>query len=135
MRFSRRSPAACPSSPRPALEAPLEILANGAHGMLVPPDDVAAMTTALDAMLSTPELREAYASKARARRRKARCCDRGRPVARCHVGAKGLMQLGQFVLRIGSFGIGRRAPSPRLCHAVGAVSLGRMRAMRFLGRT
>ena len=42
-----------------------EILANGAHGMLVPPDDVAAMTTALDAMLSAPELREAYASKAR----------------------------------------------------------------------
>jgi glycosyltransferase involved in cell wall biosynthesis len=42
-----------------------EILANGAHGMLVPPDDITAMTTALDAMLSAPELREAYASKAR----------------------------------------------------------------------
>jgi GalNAc-alpha-(1->4)-GalNAc-alpha-(1->3)-diNAcBac-PP-undecaprenol alpha-1,4-N-acetyl-D-galactosaminyltransferase len=42
-----------------------EILANGAHGMLVPPDDVAAMTTALDAMLSTPDLRDAYAWKAR----------------------------------------------------------------------
>ena len=43
----------------------VEILANGAHGMLVPPDDVAAMTTALDAMLSTPDLRDAYAWKAR----------------------------------------------------------------------
>ena len=32
----------------------VEILANGAYGMLVPPDDVAAMTTALDAMLSLP---------------------------------------------------------------------------------
>ena len=43
----------------------VEILANGAHGMLVPPDDVAALTTALDAMLSTPDLRDAYAWKAR----------------------------------------------------------------------
>jgi glycosyltransferase involved in cell wall biosynthesis len=43
----------------------VEILANGAHGMLVPPDDVAAMTTALDAMMSTPDLRDAYAWKAR----------------------------------------------------------------------
>jgi glycosyltransferase involved in cell wall biosynthesis len=43
----------------------VEILANGAHGMLVPPDDVAAMTTALDAMMSTPDLRHAYAWKAR----------------------------------------------------------------------
>jgi glycosyltransferase involved in cell wall biosynthesis len=43
----------------------VEILANGAHGMLVPPDDVAAMTTALDAMFSTPDLRDAYAWKAR----------------------------------------------------------------------
>jgi glycosyltransferase involved in cell wall biosynthesis len=43
----------------------VEILANGAYGMLVPPDDVAAMTTALDALLSTPELRDAYAWKAR----------------------------------------------------------------------
>ena len=34
------------------------------YGMLVPADDVAAMTTALDAMLSTPELRDAYAWKA-----------------------------------------------------------------------
>ena len=41
----------------------VEILANGAYGMLVPPDDVAAMTTALDAMLSTPDLRDAYAWK------------------------------------------------------------------------
>jgi glycosyltransferase involved in cell wall biosynthesis len=43
----------------------VEILANGAYGMLVPPDDVAAMTTALEAMLSTPDLRDAYAWKAR----------------------------------------------------------------------
>jgi GalNAc-alpha-(1->4)-GalNAc-alpha-(1->3)-diNAcBac-PP-undecaprenol alpha-1,4-N-acetyl-D-galactosaminyltransferase len=43
----------------------VEILANGAHGMLVAPDDVAAMTRALDAMLSTPDLRDAYAWKAR----------------------------------------------------------------------
>jgi glycosyltransferase involved in cell wall biosynthesis len=42
-----------------------EILANGAHGMLVPPDEAAAMTTALDAMMSTPDLRDAYAWKAR----------------------------------------------------------------------
>jgi glycosyltransferase involved in cell wall biosynthesis len=43
----------------------VEILANGAHGMLVPSDDVGAMTTALDAMLSAPDLRDAYAWKAR----------------------------------------------------------------------
>jgi glycosyltransferase involved in cell wall biosynthesis len=43
----------------------VEILANGAHGMLVPPEDVAAMTRALDAMLSAPDLRDAYAWKAR----------------------------------------------------------------------
>jgi glycosyltransferase involved in cell wall biosynthesis len=43
----------------------VEILANGAHGLLVPPDDVAALTTALDAMLSAPDLRDAYAWKAR----------------------------------------------------------------------
>jgi GalNAc-alpha-(1->4)-GalNAc-alpha-(1->3)-diNAcBac-PP-undecaprenol alpha-1,4-N-acetyl-D-galactosaminyltransferase len=42
----------------------VEILAN-AHGMLVPPDDIGAMTTALDAMLSAPDLRDAYAWKAR----------------------------------------------------------------------
>ena len=41
----------------------VEILANGAYGMLVPPDDVAGLTTALDAMLSTPDLRDAYAWK------------------------------------------------------------------------
>jgi hypothetical protein len=33
--------------------------------MLVPPDDVPAMTTALDAMLSAEDLRDAYAWKAR----------------------------------------------------------------------
>jgi glycosyltransferase involved in cell wall biosynthesis len=44
--------------------ATAEILANGVHGMLVPPNDVGAMTTALDAMLSSPKLRDAYAGKA-----------------------------------------------------------------------
>ena len=43
----------------------MEIFANGAYGMLVPPDDVTAMTKAVDAMLSTAELRDAYARKAR----------------------------------------------------------------------
>jgi glycosyltransferase involved in cell wall biosynthesis len=42
-----------------------EILANGAHGILVPPDDVPAMTVALDKMLSNPDLRDALALKAR----------------------------------------------------------------------
>jgi GalNAc-alpha-(1->4)-GalNAc-alpha-(1->3)-diNAcBac-PP-undecaprenol alpha-1,4-N-acetyl-D-galactosaminyltransferase len=42
-----------------------EILANGVHGMLVPPNDVSAITAALDAMMSASDLREAYASKAR----------------------------------------------------------------------
>jgi GalNAc-alpha-(1->4)-GalNAc-alpha-(1->3)-diNAcBac-PP-undecaprenol alpha-1,4-N-acetyl-D-galactosaminyltransferase len=39
----------------------VEILANGVHGMLVRSDDVTAMTTALDTMLSAPDLRDAYA--------------------------------------------------------------------------
>jgi len=42
-----------------------EILANGVHGMLVPADDVPAMTGGLDAMMSAPDLRKAYASRAR----------------------------------------------------------------------
>ena len=42
-----------------------EILANGAHGMIVPPDDVSAMTAALDAMMSSPDLRADYAARAR----------------------------------------------------------------------
>jgi len=45
--------------------ATAEILANGLHGMLVPPDDVTAMIAALDAMMSDPTLRQAYASRAR----------------------------------------------------------------------
>jgi glycosyltransferase involved in cell wall biosynthesis len=45
--------------------ATVDILANGVHGMLVPPDDVAALSTALDAMLSSPDLRDAYAWRAR----------------------------------------------------------------------
>jgi glycosyltransferase involved in cell wall biosynthesis len=48
----------CPGATR-------EILADGVHGMLVPPEDIAAMTAALDAMLSAIELRETYAAKAR----------------------------------------------------------------------
>jgi glycosyltransferase involved in cell wall biosynthesis len=43
----------------------VEILANGVHGMLVPPDNVGAMTRALGAMLSDRDLRDAYAWKAR----------------------------------------------------------------------
>lgn len=42
-----------------------EILADGTYGMLVPPDDVQAMTTALDTMMSSPALRESYAKNAR----------------------------------------------------------------------
>lgn len=42
-----------------------EILGDGIHGMLVPPDDVSALTAALDAMMSAPDLREDYASRAR----------------------------------------------------------------------
>ncbi len=48
----------CPGATR-------EILAEGVHGMLVPPEDIAAMTAALDAMMSSPDLRDSYASKAR----------------------------------------------------------------------
>jgi glycosyltransferase involved in cell wall biosynthesis len=42
-----------------------EILANGVHGMLLPPNDVPALTTALDVMMSSRELRMAYSSRAR----------------------------------------------------------------------
>ena len=42
-----------------------EILANGVHGMLLAPDDVPALTAALDVMMSSPELRLAYSSRAR----------------------------------------------------------------------
>jgi glycosyltransferase involved in cell wall biosynthesis len=42
-----------------------EILANGVYGMLVPPDDICAITIALDAMMSAPSLRKSYASRAR----------------------------------------------------------------------
>jgi glycosyltransferase involved in cell wall biosynthesis len=41
-----------------------EILANGVYGILVPPDDVHAITAALDTMISAPSLRKAYASRA-----------------------------------------------------------------------
>ena len=43
----------------------VEILAEGAHGMLVPPEDVGALAAALDAMMSAPVLRETYARRAR----------------------------------------------------------------------
>jgi glycosyltransferase involved in cell wall biosynthesis len=43
----------------------VEILAEGAHGMLVPPGDIAALTAALDAMMSAPALRETYARTSR----------------------------------------------------------------------
>ncbi len=45
--------------------ATAEILANGRHGMLVPPDDVPALAAALDVMMSDPGCRDAYASRAR----------------------------------------------------------------------
>ncbi len=48
----------CPGATR-------EILAEGVHGVLVPPEDIAAMAAALDDMLSAAELRETYAVKAR----------------------------------------------------------------------
>jgi GalNAc-alpha-(1->4)-GalNAc-alpha-(1->3)-diNAcBac-PP-undecaprenol alpha-1,4-N-acetyl-D-galactosaminyltransferase len=43
----------------------VEILAEGAYGMLVPPDDIGALTAALDTMMSAPALRETYARSAR----------------------------------------------------------------------
>jgi glycosyltransferase involved in cell wall biosynthesis len=42
-----------------------EILANGVHGMLLPPNDVTALTTALDVMMSSRKLRMTYSSRAR----------------------------------------------------------------------
>jgi glycosyltransferase involved in cell wall biosynthesis len=42
----------------------VEILVKGEYGKLVPPDDVPAMTKALDVLLSDQDLRDAYASKA-----------------------------------------------------------------------
>ena len=42
-----------------------EILANGDYGMLVPVDDVAALTAALHSMMSAPNLRAAYSLRAR----------------------------------------------------------------------
>ena len=44
--------------------ATAEILKDGLHGMLVPAGDVPALTRALDAMMSSPELRAAYARRA-----------------------------------------------------------------------
>jgi glycosyltransferase involved in cell wall biosynthesis len=45
--------------------ATAEILDGGAHGILVRPDDVGALTAALGAVMSSPDLRDSYASKAR----------------------------------------------------------------------
>jgi len=42
-----------------------EIVAGGDHGLLVPPDDVAALGNALDIMMSSPDLRSGYAARAR----------------------------------------------------------------------
>jgi glycosyltransferase involved in cell wall biosynthesis len=42
-----------------------QILANGVYGILVPPDDIATLTSALDAMMSAADLRKSYASRAR----------------------------------------------------------------------
>jgi glycosyltransferase involved in cell wall biosynthesis len=44
--------------------ATAEILADGLNGMLVPPDNVPALTKALDTMMSSPDLRAAYAARA-----------------------------------------------------------------------
>ena len=42
-----------------------EILADGYYGKLVPPDNVSALSAALDEMMSAPDLRQAYAQRAR----------------------------------------------------------------------
>jgi glycosyltransferase involved in cell wall biosynthesis len=42
-----------------------EILAGGDHGLLVPPEDVAALSKALDTFMSAPDLRASYAARAR----------------------------------------------------------------------
>ena len=44
--------------------ATAEILKDGLHGMLVPAGDVSALTRALDTMMSSPDLRAAYAKRA-----------------------------------------------------------------------
>jgi glycosyltransferase involved in cell wall biosynthesis len=44
--------------------ATAEILADGVNGMLVPPDNVPALTQALATMMSSPDLRAAYAARA-----------------------------------------------------------------------
>lgn len=45
--------------------ASADILAQGSYGKLVAPDDVPALTEALETMMTKPELRRAYAAKAR----------------------------------------------------------------------
>jgi len=44
----------CPGATR-------EILAGGAYGLLVPPEDLAALTAAIDRMIADSELRRRYA--------------------------------------------------------------------------
>ena len=43
----------------------VEILGNGTYGLLVPAEDVASLTAALDQMMANKELRNAYAQRAR----------------------------------------------------------------------
>jgi glycosyltransferase involved in cell wall biosynthesis len=45
--------------------ASADILAQGTYGRLVPPDDISALTEALEIMMTKPDLRRAYAAKAR----------------------------------------------------------------------
>lgn len=45
--------------------ASADMLAHGIYGRLVPPDDVPALTEALETLMTMPELRGAYAAKAR----------------------------------------------------------------------
>ena len=45
--------------------ASADILGQGTYGKLVPPDDVPALTDALETMMTMPELRATYAARAR----------------------------------------------------------------------
>jgi glycosyltransferase involved in cell wall biosynthesis len=45
--------------------ATAEILSHGTYGSLVPPDDISALTTALETMMTKPELRKSYSARTR----------------------------------------------------------------------